>query len=47
MKSLSDVKVEDMNTLLQMSGTTQALTENAEKLSPTAQVDNFQSDLLS
>ncbi|XP_028402422.1 sperm receptor for egg jelly-like [Dendronephthya gigantea] len=37
MKSLFDVKVENMDTLLQISGITQALTDNAEKLSPTSQ----------
>ena len=38
MKSLSGINVTDMNTLLQLSGTTQILTENSEMLSPTTQV---------
>ena len=38
MKSLSGINVTDMNTLLQLSGTTQALTQNTGTLSPTSQV---------
>jgi hypothetical protein len=38
MKSLSGINVTDMNTLLQLSGTMGALTQNPENLSPTTQV---------
>jgi hypothetical protein len=38
MKSLSGINVTDMSTLLQLSGTTQVLTESSEMLSPTTQV---------
>ena len=38
MKSLSRINVTDMDTLLQLSGTTHALTQNFENISPTTQV---------
>ena len=38
MKSLTGINITDMNTLLQLSGTTQALTQNAMSLSPETQV---------
>lgn len=38
MKSLVAINVSDMSTLLQMSGTTQTLTENEGNLSPGTQV---------